>query len=759
MHSSFSQFLIPSLYTHNNNPQEIHSFILSSMALKFQSLAYSTRFRKWVFQSSFISSSSCATHVEEISETIGKSNDSCEFNQNVNFLRNNLAPQNLIKVLDHTSDLNLSVRIFKWASMQKSFRHSSGTYFRIILKLGMSGNDVEMGAFCKKLLKEKCPGAEEALVELVHTFVRHGRIDEAMTVFVNIINLSACKPPVKVFNVLLGALVKESGDFRRVLFVYKEMVKAGILPTVDTLNYLLEALFMSDQVELALNQFRRMNYKGCSPNSKTFEILVKGLIEKDRVDEAGSVMGEMLELKCQPDLSFYTSCIPLFCRENKLEEGVGLFKMMKASDILPDSFIYGVLVRCLCENLQLDSAICLVSEMIESDLVPTDNVFVDLVDCFCELGKLNEAIMFLEDNQVLETASYNALLEGCCNAGKILEASTLLETMSEKNIADCHSWNILIRWLCENEETGKAYELLGRMIKFSFNPDHVTYSALVVGNCRSCRYENAMELFWQIRARCWLLDFTSYSELVGGLCGIQNCQDAIEVFCYMSSKRFSLHSLSFFKLIECMCDLGQVHKAIRLWQLAYYCGTSCCIATHTTIMRELSKLGKAKDLLVVLSRMFIEGFNLDVETYCILFHSVRTLGQVDKCVMYFNMMANEGRIPDPERLFDQLSFLANHSQIHMIFSAIDKLLSKGEILNSAIFGLLITGLWKEGKKHEARRFLDLMLEKGWLPDATTHKLLMGSDVGEGRSQEILLFDHSSTQDAVSNILAEGLGET
>ncbi|OIV95318.1 hypothetical protein TanjilG_07474 [Lupinus angustifolius] len=727
------------------------------MALKFQSLAYSTQIRKWVFQTYFISS--CATHVEDISEIIGNPNDSSEFNQNLNFLKNNLAPQNLIRVLDNTSDLNSAVKIFKWASMQKSFHHSSNTYFQIILKLGMSGNDVEMSAFCKKLLKEKCHGAEEALVELVHTFVKNCRINEAMMVFMNI-NLSTYKPPVEVFNVLLGALVEESRrDFHKALFVYKEMVKAGILPNVNTLNYLLEALFMRNQVDLALNQFRRMNNKGCSPNSKTFEIVVKGLMANGRVDEAVSVTGEMVELKYQPDLSFYTCCIPLFCRENKVEEGVRLFEMMKASDILPDSLIYSVLVECLCKNLRLDSAISLVNEMIESGIQPTDNVFVDLVDCYCELGKVNEAIMFLEDNQVSDTASYNVLLEGCCNAGKIPEAYILLEKMSERNIADRYSWNILIRWLCENEETGKAYELLGKMIKFSFNVDHVTFSALVVGKCRMRKYEDAMVLFRQNCSRCWVLDFTSYSELVGGLCDVQNCQNAIEVFSYMSSKRLPLHSLSFFKLIKCVCGVGQINKAIKLWQLAYHCGTSCCIATHTTIMCELSKSGKANDLLVVLSRILVDGCNFGVETYSILIDSMSKENRVNECVLFFNVMVNESLIPDPDTLFDQLSFIAKHSQLCMISSAIDKLVSESENLNPAIYGLLIAGLWKEGKKHEARRLLDLMLEKGWLPDATTHKLLIGSDVEEGRSQEMLLFDHSSVQDAVSDILAEGLGET
>ncbi|KAH1035299.1 hypothetical protein GYH30_055330 [Glycine max] len=137
--------------------------------------------------------------------------------------------------------------------------------------------------------------------------------------------------------------------------------------------------------------------------------------------------------------------------------------------------------------------------------------------------------------------------------------------------------------------------------------------------------------------------------------------------------------------------------------------------------------------------------------------------KVKECVLFFNMMVHEGLIPDPDRLFVQLSFIANHSQLSMIPSAIDRI-SDGDILNPAMFGLLITALLKESarlisipkcKEHEARRLLYLMLEKGWLPDATPHNLLIGSDVRE-RSQA-MLFDNSASLDSVSNILAEGLG--
>ncbi|XP_068493359.1 putative pentatricopeptide repeat-containing protein At3g16710, mitochondrial isoform X2 [Phaseolus vulgaris] len=699
---------------------------------------------------------SCIADISETPEIL-KLKDSSEFDQNLNFLRNKLAPDNLIRILDRTNDLNSGVRIFKWASRQNSFRHTSKTYYHIILKLGMAGHVVEMRNFCENMAKDRCPGTEEALVALIHTFVGHCRIEEAITVLESM-NLGGCRLPIEVFNVLLGTLVGGKGrDFQKALFVYKEMVKACVLPTVDTLNYLMEALCATNQIDLVLDQFRRMNNKGCNPNSKTFEILVKGLIESGRVDEAAIILEQMFEVKCQPDLSFHTCTIPLFCRENKIEEAVKLFKMMKDSDFVADPFIYEVLVRCFCSNLQLDSAVGLINEMIESGMPPKHYVLVNIVNCFCELGKINEAIVFLENRQVLETAPFNTLLEGCCNAGEILAANVLLETMSERHIADCQSWNILIGWFCENEDIKKAYTLLGRMIKSFVILDRATYSALVVGNCRLGKYEEAMKLFHQICTRCWDLDFASYSELVGGLCDIKHSEDALEVFRYMSMKRCSLHSLAFYKLIKCVCDSGRVKEAIRLWQLAYFCAISCCIATHTAVMRELLRSRRAEDMLAFLSQMLMVGSNLDLEAYCILIQSMSKQNKIKECVLFFNKMVNEGLIPDADQLFDQLSFMANHSQLSMISGAIDRI-SGGNILNSAMYGLLITGLLKEGREQEARRLLDSMLEKGWVPDATTHNLLIGSDVREGMSQAVL-FDDSASLDSVSNILAEGLRET
>ncbi|KAG2695960.1 hypothetical protein I3760_07G036200 [Carya illinoinensis] len=735
----------------------LRSVILPSVAVKLSPLAISKRIPNWVNLNAFFSSFSCANSIDIFPVNNQNLPTSSDFELNVQFLRNKISPDNLIRVLDNTSDVNSAMRLFKWATLQKPFSHTADTYYQIILKLGMAGNVKEMEEFCQNMVKDRCPGFEEALLALVGTFVRHCRLNEAVRVVLNM-NFGGHKPVIDAFNAVLGALVEGKRDFHDVMFVYKEMVKAGMVPTIDTLNCLLEALFEANKIESALDQFRRMNKKGCNPNGRTFEIVIKGLVEKSQVDEAVIVLGEMFELGCQPNLSFYSCTIPLFCRENKPEEGIRLFRLMRSSNFVPDSFICEALMQCLCENLGLDDAMIIAKELIESDINLSANVLVDIINGFCKLGKINEAIKFLEGKYAFETSPHNALLKGCCNAGKISVAKGLIEKMSERNMANCDSWNILIRWLSENAGIGKVYEILGKMVVSSCVPDSTTYLALVIGNCRWNKYDDALKLFNEIRAKCWVLDSVSYSKLVEGLCMVERTVEATEVFCYMSVQRCSLQSSSFNVLIKGICSTGKVSQAIKLRQMAYYSGTPCNTATHSAIMLELFKLGKAKDVLVAFSQMLVEGCSLDLEVYSTLIQSTSSLNQIKDCVFFFNMMVNEGLVPDSDRLFDLLLCIANHSQLCMVSSAMDKIISKSEILNPEIYNMLINGFLKEGNKHEACRLLDLMLEKGWVPDASTHGLLIGSVIREETGKGAFAYDNSAVQDTVSNILAEGLGK-
>ncbi|KAL8155649.1 uncharacterized protein LOC141665309 isoform X2 [Apium graveolens] len=645
--------------------------------------------------------------------------------------------------------------MFREASLQKRFKHNVDTYFRIILKLGMSGMVEEMEGFCKELVKEKCVGYEEGLLRLLDLFVKERRLDEALRVL-GILRSSNCNVSIAVFNGLMGSLVEEKKDLKSVLFVYKEMVKAGIVPTVDTLNFLIEALFEANEVDIALNQYRRMRKKGFLPSSRTFEIVISSLVARSRKEESKIVLREMSELGCEPDLNFYTHIIPIFCRLNELEVGKGMYKKMRSSNIVPDTLTCGVLIKCLCKNLRVDDAIVLLDEMEHFNLTPPDHVFVNIVDGFCASSKLNEAKVFLQDRHVLDTCSHNALLKGYCSAGYLCVAKNVFDRMVEMKIDGNESWNNLLRCLALSLGINKSLEFLGRMIVSSVVPDCDTYSSLIIAKCKASEVDDALKLFNQVCARSWVLDKISYAELVQCLCQKEKIHEAVEVFCYMAGNRCLLLMSSFNFLIEGLCTTGEVETAVRLLSLTNYSGTCCSTATYSTIMLGLLNSNKVDDLSIIVARMFIEGCPLDVKAYCVLIESMIAVGRAKDCIVFMKLMLSEGLKPNQDTLANLISILAKQSQLHMMMPLISKDISKYDILSPAMYDTLINGIWSEGFKTEASHLLDIMLERGWIPDACTHKLFISSSDPEEKDEKMSGRENVHVQDKVSSILAEGL---
>ncbi|KAL9684333.1 hypothetical protein QQ045_021769 [Rhodiola kirilowii] len=148
-----------------------------------------------------MSSISSAKHISSVHESDPKFSIEKDIEPKIAPLKNSLAPDTLIKVLESTTE-------------------------------------------------EKCLNGEGFFFAVISRFVEHCRLVEAKRVFAAMV-AGGCKPVVDTVNVLLSALVNAKRELGEVLFVYKEMVKAGTLPNVGTLNYLIEALCEADRADLA----------------------------------------------------------------------------------------------------------------------------------------------------------------------------------------------------------------------------------------------------------------------------------------------------------------------------------------------------------------------------------------------------------------------------------------------------------------------------------------------------------------------------
>ncbi|CAA6668921.1 unnamed protein product [Spirodela intermedia] len=606
----------------------------------------------------------------------------------------------------------------------------------------MAGDAKGVEARVKEMVKADLPNMEEVLGFLVSGFCGEGRLSDALRVF-----RAACSegrlPSISVCNGLMDSLLAEWGDLNSLVFVYKEMVKGGVVPSVDTVNCLIEALFRTGHVDAAIDQFRRMNRRGCVPNSKTFQTVMLNLCVNDRAEESSKVLDEMIECRCKPDPDFFGSIMPLLRKFNTSIEAKKLLKMMRDFGVLPDLFIYCDLIHCLCENGELDDAAYLLEEMSEMGIAPDIDVYVSVVNGFCKVGRFNEATIFLESNDIFEPQPYNALLKAYCSEGRFPHAGNFLTKMFENGVGDNISWNILTRALCDSENPRKASEVLSRMITSGYLPDEVAFSSLIAGYSKAGEIRNALLCFQHVLAESWVLDSESYSSFIHALCHEEMIQEAMDVFYYMSGKGHSLPAASLNLLISHICWKGLITEAIKLRSISFCNGSPSSSTTFNSIILRLLELKRPQHARVLFSQMLVEDCALDVKTYCLLIRGLCTTGGTKNAMLLFAQMIN----------IALLNCLEECSQMHKIVHSLDNLVEQGQVLYSPAYNIVIRALLKEAHKDEACKFLDQMLEQGCVPDADTHGLLVRNIGGERKDKSR---QTGTTDDSVTNILVEGL---
>ncbi|KAF0912787.1 hypothetical protein E2562_019012 [Oryza meyeriana var. granulata] len=683
-----------------------------------------------------------------------RGSSSAEFDSAIRSLRSNPQPERLAHLVDSASDFNLALRIFRWASYQRMPIHTVDTYAHMIDKLGDTGNHDEIGGFLKEMVGLDVPGLEKVMNDLVQFLSSKNRFDEALLVIQHASSGNS-KLSVSSCNVVLCGLVKEGRGLRPFMRAYMEVVKARVLPDVETLNWLIEILCEAGHLDLALVQFDKMGKKRCTPNSHTFKALITSLCSHGRADESVDLFDKMLQLRCIPDSSFCVQVLPLFCKFNKLKEARKLKQMMKEYKLQLDQYLYNALIRCFCENQLLDDAVTAFNETIASGHAPNARTFVDIVDCYCTLGQFNKAVSFLEENDVAELEAYNVLLRALCKKGRLQDSVSYLTELHDRGLVNRQSWNIVITQFCNEGNIRRASELICRMIVSSFTADESTYSSVLSCYCKLGLYRNALDMLRRLDVSNLSLNSETISQLVEGLCHMNKIPEAAEVFKYHCKRGCSLTSESLEMLIQESCMGGMIREAIKMRSLAVCAGTFCTFTTYNTIFQALLHLKKEKDVLLLFAQILMEGCLMDEYSYNCILRCFLTKETIFEAAILFNKMVKDGFIPDQETFELLVPDMALSSLLNMVSESLLTVANIDGMMSPRMSNIIIYGLIKEGFKSEACRFLDQMIEKGWVPDAKTHSILLCS-IGQEEPSEVDEVNHAVDDDNVSSILLEGL---
>ncbi|KAL5187886.1 putative pentatricopeptide repeat-containing protein [Glycine soja] len=241
-------------------------------------------------------------------------------------------------LLNLKGDPKSALKFFKEAGARAGFRHAAESYCVLahILFCGMFYLDARSVIKEWILLGREFPGCD--FFDMLWS------------------TRNVCRPGFGVFDTLFSVLV-DLGMLEEAKAMLLKKNKFMVLPKVRSCNDLLHRLSKSSKGELALSLFKDMVVAGLSPSVFTYNIVIGCLAREGDIETARSLFEEMKALGLRPDIVTYNPLIYGYGKVGMLTGAVTVFEEMKDAGCEPDVITYNSLIN-LKEFLKLLS-ICM----------------------------------------------------------------------------------------------------------------------------------------------------------------------------------------------------------------------------------------------------------------------------------------------------------------------------------------------------------------------------------------------------------------
>ncbi|KAJ7943968.1 Pentatricopeptide repeat-containing protein [Quillaja saponaria] len=263
-------------------------------------------------------------------------------------------------------------------------------------------------------------------------------------------------PSLKTCNLLMNSLV-EANEHQKSFEVF-EIVCHFVTLDVYLFTTAIKAYGRGGKIDNAIRLFLKIETMSIFPNHVTYNILINALCENGRLDEAFRYKE----------------------RVGKTREALKIRDDMLAKGIIPNSVILNSLFQGFCKSNQMDRAEHLLEEMLVKGFAVNPNAYYSVINWLCKKQEVVKVLkQMLEKGLVLDSKSYNTLIWGCCEEGKIEEGFKLKEEMAKQGIPpDICTYNLLIQGLSNMGKVDDDNDLLDEGRGNGLVPNIYTYGSL-----------------------------------------------------------------------------------------------------------------------------------------------------------------------------------------------------------------------------------------------------------------------------------------
>ncbi|KAG2717730.1 hypothetical protein I3760_03G189600 [Carya illinoinensis] len=278
------------------------------------------------------------------------------------------------------------------------------------------------------------------------------------------------------FLMLITAYGKQ-GDFNRAEKIFSLMSKKGYAPSVITHTALMEAYGRGGRYNNAEAIFRRMQSSGPEPSALTYQIILKIFVEGHKFKEAEEIFETLLSEEkspLKPDQKIFHMMIYMYKKAGSYEKARKVFALMTERGVPQSTVTYNSLMSFETNYKEVSK---IYDQMQRAGLQPDVVSYALLINAYGKARREDEALAVFEemlDAGVRPThKAYNIMLDAFAISGMVEQARILFKSMKRDR----------------------------RLKQDGFEPNVVTYGALIKGYAKINNLEKMMDIYEEMQSR------------------------------------------------------------------------------------------------------------------------------------------------------------------------------------------------------------------------------------------------------------------
>ncbi|KAJ1403024.1 Tetratricopeptide-like helical domain superfamily [Sesbania bispinosa] len=328
-----------------------------------------------------------------------------------------------------------ALEVFDMLKEQSFYQPREGTYMKLIVLLGKSGQPHRAHELFNTMIEEGCDPTPELYTALLTAYCRSNLLDEAFSILNEMKNLPLCQPDVFTYSTLIKACV-DAFKFELVELLYQEMAGRSITPNTVTQNIVLSGYGKAgkfDQMEKVLSSM--LQSTTCKPDVWTMNTIISVFANMGQIDMMEKWYEKFRNFGIEPETRTFNILIGAYGKKRMYDKMSSVMEYMRKLQFPWTTSTYNNVIEAFSDVGDAKNMEYTFDQMRSEGMKADTKTFCCLINGFANAGLFHKVISSVRLAEKLEipenTAFYNAILSACAKAEDLMEMERVFKRMKD----------------------------------------------------------------------------------------------------------------------------------------------------------------------------------------------------------------------------------------------------------------------------------------------------------------------------------------